>query len=270
MDHEWTIRMLEQRVEDKPFLRLIQKWLKAGILEEDGKSIIRPGAGTPQGGIVSPVLANIYLHYAIDLWFHRVFLKTCRGEGCMIRYADDGVWAFERSEEAERFSLALKERLGKFGLELSEEKSGMVRFGRDGSGGRFEFLGFQFYWSRDRDGRPHVKKRTSRKRLRRALSEFTAWIKASRGLRLRDLIAKLNSKLRGYFNYYGVIGNYRSLYEFFSLVRFALWKWLRRRSQRARLSWARFARLLMRLQIQRPFINERRGRRNRTALCLYW
>ena len=270
MDHGWTTRMLEQRVDDKPFLRLIGKWLKAGILEEDGKKIIKPGAGVPQGGIVSPVLANIYLHYVIDLWFHRVFIKTCRGEGCMIRYADDCVWGFEREEEAERFCRELRERLGKFGLELSEEKSRMVRFDRDRPQQRFEFLGLEFYWSRDRKGRPHVKKRTSRERWRRALKEFTAWIKASRSMRLKELIKKLNSKLRGYFNYYGVVGNYRSLYEFFCRVRFALWKWLRRRSQRARLPWVRFTRLLERLQIQRPFINERHGRRSRTALCLYW
>jgi RNA-directed DNA polymerase len=224
MDHRWTIRMLEDRVDDKPFVGLIVKWLKAGILEEDGKSIIKPGEGVPQGGIVSPVLANIYLHYVIDLWFHRVFSKTCRGEACMIRYADDCIWAFEREEEAVRFCQELKERVGKFGLELSEEKSKMVRFDRDRGQQRFEFLGFQFYWSRDRNGRPHVKKRTSRKRLRRSLREFTDWIKTSRSLQIGELIRKLNSKLRGYFNYYGVIGNYRSLYEFFCHVRLALWK----------------------------------------------
>lgn len=121
----------------------------------------------------------------------------------------------------------------------------------------------EFYWSRDRNGRPHVKKRTSRSRLRRSISDFTAWIKASRSMKLGDLIEKLNSKLRGYFNYFGVICNYRSLYEFFYHVRFALWKWLRRRSQRTRLSWERFTQLLKRLQLQRPFINERRGRRSR-------
>ncbi len=270
MDHGWIIRMLEQRVDDKPFLRLIGKWLKAGILEEDGKKVIKPGEGVPQGGIISPVLANIYLHYVVDLWFHRVFLKTCRGEGCQIRYADDCVWAFEHREEAELFYARLQERLKKFGLELSEEKSGMVRFDRDRPEQRFDYLGFEFYWSRDRKGQPHVKKRTSRSRLRRSISEFAEWIKASRSMRLGDLIEKLNSKLRGYFNYFGVVCNYRSLYEFYYNVRFALWKWLRRRSQRTRLSWERFTRLLKRFQLQRPFINERRGRRGRTALCLCW
>ena len=270
VDHEWMARMIELRVDDKPFVRLIRKWLKAGILEEDGRTIVRPGAGTPQGGIVSPVLANIYLHYVIDLWFHRVFLKRCNGEGCMIRYADDGIWAFEREEDAERFVVELKERLGKFGLELSEEKSRRVRFDRGPEAQRFEFLSFEFYWSRDRQGRPHVKKRTARRRLRRSLSEFSAWIKASRSMRIGELLKKLNSKLRGYFNYYGVIGNYRSVYEFFRCIRFTLWKWLRRRSQRGRMNWAKFRHLLERLGLQRPYINQVRGRRSRTAQCLYW
>lgn len=270
VSHQWMVRMLEQRIDDKPFVGLIVKWLKAGVLEEDGRSIIRPQAGVPQGGIVSPVLANVYLHYVIDLWFHRVFLKTCRGEGCMIRYADDCIWAFEREEEAERFRRELEARLAKFALELSQEKSRTVRFDRDRAQQRFEFLGFEFYWSRDRNGRPHVKKRTSRKKMSRSLRAFTDWIKAARSMKLADLIRTLNGKLRGYFNYYGVIGNYRSLYEFFCLIRRALWKWLSRRSGRARLSWAKFARRLERFPLQRPFINERRGRRNRTALCLYW
>jgi len=270
VSHQWMVRMLEQRIDDKPTIGLIVKWLKAGVLEEDGQSIIRPEAGVPQGGIVSPVLANVYLHYVIDLWFHRVFLKTCRGEGCMIRYADDCIWAFEREEEAERFRRELEARLAKFALELSQEKSRTVRFDRDRAQQRFEFLGFEFYWSRDRNRRPHVKKRTSRKRMSRSLRAFTDWIKAARSMKLADLIRKLNGKLRGYFNYYGVIGNYRSLYEFFCLIRRALWKWLSRRSGRARLSWAKFARRLERFPPQRPFINERRGRRSRTALCLYW
>lgn len=270
VDHEWLARMIELRVDDKPFVRLIGKWLKAGILEEDGRRIVRPGAGTPQGGIVSPVLANIYLHYVIDLWFHRVFLKRCNGEGCMIRYADDGIWAFEREEDAERFVMELKARLGKFGLELSEEKSGRVRFDRGPEAQRFEFLSFEFYWSRDKQGRPHVKKRTARGRLRRSLREFSAWVKASRSMRIGELLKKLNSKLRGYFNYYGVIGNYRSVYEFFRCIRFTLWKWLRRRSQRGRMSWAKFRHLLERLGLQGPYINQVRGRRSRTATCLYW
>lgn len=108
MDQEWLVRMLEERIDDKPFIRLIKKWLKAGILEEDGKRVVKPGSGSPQGGIVSPVLVNMYLHYVIDLWFHKVYLRGCRGEGCMIRYADDGVWAFEYREDAEKFYAARK------------------------------------------------------------------------------------------------------------------------------------------------------------------
>ena len=115
IDHAWLGKMLEQRIDDRPFVRLIRKWLKAGVLETDG-TVLHPATGTPQGGVVSPVLANIYLHYVLDLWFHRKVAKRCQGEACLIRYADDVVCAFERADEAERFLGELEERLAKFGL----------------------------------------------------------------------------------------------------------------------------------------------------------
>ena len=174
VDHEWVIRMLEERIDDRPFLRLIKKWLKAGILEPDGK-VIHPATGTPQGGIVSPILANVYLHYVLDLWFHKVVKKYCRGEACLIRYADDFVCAFQYQEDAERFYRVLGKRLGKFGLELSAEKTRVMKFSRDHQPGKtsFDFLGFEFRWGTDRGGRPHLKRRTSRKKLRRSLRNFT-------------------------------------------------------------------------------------------------
>jgi len=146
VDHEWMVRMLQERIDDRSLVRLIKKWLNAGVLETDGK-VIRPVTGTPQGGVISPILANIYLHYALDLWFHTVFKKLCRGEACLIRYADDFVAAFEHQEDAERFYQALGERLQKFGLELSAAKTRVIPFRRDPpkGGGRFEFLGFEFY-----------------------------------------------------------------------------------------------------------------------------
>ena len=150
---EWLERMLEQRIADGAFLNLIRKWLRAGILEEDGQ-VIHPQTGTPQGGVVSPVLANIYLHYVLDLWFERVVRPQQQGRCRMIRYADDFVACFEYRHEAEAFEKALKARLAKFGLEVATDKTKTLRFGHNGGphNGRFDFLGFEFYWEPDRQG----------------------------------------------------------------------------------------------------------------------
>jgi RNA-directed DNA polymerase len=269
IDHEWMIRMLEERIDDKAFLRLIRKWLKAGVLEEDGRSVVKPGAGTPQGGVVSPVMANVYLHYVLDLWFHRVIRKGCKGEACMIRYADDFVCAFEHKEEAERFLLELAPRLKKFNLKIAADKTRIIEFKRNDTKPRFDFLGFEFRWSRDRKGRPHLKRRTSRKKLRQSLMNFKEWLKEHRSLRIRELFRKLNSKLRGYFNYYGVIGNSRSLHEFYGQVVHMLQKWLSRRSQRGRVNWQRVKRMMERFDMVKPFINEQPFRRKSAYVCLY-
>ena len=255
VDHKWMVRMLQERIDDRALIRLIKKWLKAGILETDGK-VIHPVTGTPQGGVISPILANIYLHYALDLWFHKVFKKLCRGEACLIRYADDFVAAFEHQEEAEMFYEALSERLQKFGLELSTAKTRVIPFRRDPpkGGGRFEFLGFEFYWGKDRRGQPHLKRRTARKRLRASLLRFTQWCRENRNLDLRKLFRWLNAKLRGYYNYYGVIGNYRSLEQFFRQAIRILFKWLNRRSQRQSYNWHGFTELLEHYPVDKPRI----------------
>jgi len=255
VDHEWVIRMLEERIDDRPFLRLIKKWLKAGILEPDGE-VMHPVTGTPQGGIVSPILANVYLHYVLDLWFHKVVKKYCRGEACLIRYADDFVCAFQYQEDAERFYRVLGRRLGKFGLEISEEKTRVMKFSRHDQPGKasFDFLGFEFRWGKDRGGRPHLRRRTSRKKLRRSLKNFTEWCKANRHQRLDVLFRKLNAKLRGYYNYYGVIGNYASLMQFFKQALRILFKWLNRCSQRSSYNWRGFQELIKLFNIERPRI----------------
>lgn len=160
--------MLEQRINDGAFLGLIRKWLRAGILEEDGR-VEPPENGTPQGGVVSPVLANVYLHYVLDLWFERRVRKENRGQSRLFRFADDFVGCFDYRHEAIAFERALKERLEKFGLELAPDKTQTLRFGRCGGGhnGRFDFLGFEFRWDKSRTrGQPLVARRTSRKKLR--------------------------------------------------------------------------------------------------------
>ena len=255
IDHEWLMRMLEERIEDKQFLRLIRKWLRVGVLDTDGQ-MIHPATGTPQGGIISPILANVYLHYALDLWFHRVVRPRCRGEACLIRYADDFVCAFQYQEDAERFYRELGERLGKFGLELSGEKTRVIPFSQQHDLGKtsFDFLGVAFRWGRDRKGRPHLKRRTSRKRLRDSLKRFTEWCKVKCRYGRKELFRELNAKLRGYYNYYGVVGNYASLKQFYDQAMRILYKWLNRRSQRRSYNWAGFRELLVEFQVERPRI----------------
>jgi group II intron reverse transcriptase/maturase len=255
IDHDWLLKMLAERIDDKSFLWLIGKWLKAGVLETDGK-VVHPVTGTPQGGVVSPVLANIYLHFALDLWFQKVVIPHCSGEACLIRYADDFVCAFEKEEDARRFYEVLGERLKKFDLELSTEKTRIAPFSPFGPLGKtsFDFLGFEFRWGKDRSGKPHVDKRTARKSLRNSLTRFKLWLKDNRHRRLPDLFRLLNVKLTGYFNHFGVYGNIRSLEFFYYQVIRQLWKYLNRRSQRKSYNWDGFRQLLAQFGVVRPHI----------------
>lgn len=255
IDHEWMLRMLAKRIDDRALLRLIKKWLKAGVLDTDGQ-VLHPVTGTPQGGIVSPILANVYLHYALDLWFEKVVKHQCRGEACLIRYADDFVCACERQEEAECFYTMLGQRLGKFGLELAAEKTRVIPFSRQPPAPKTscEFLGFEFRWDKDRAGTAHVTRRTARKKLRNSLKRFTHWCRANRNLRLGVLFARLNAKLRGYYHYDGVPGNFAGLKQFFSQALGILKKWLNRRSQRRSYNWAGYNELLAHFNLERPRI----------------
>jgi group II intron reverse transcriptase/maturase len=256
--HDWMLRMLEERIDDQAFRRLIEKWLKAGILEEDGK-VTHPLTGTPQGGVISPVLANIYLHYALDLWFEKKFKPRQRGSCYLIRYADDFVAAFSYRHEAEGFGKELKERLAKFGLELAADKTKTLRFGRNGGehNGRFDFLGFEFYWEPDRKGRPRVKRRTASKKMRASVQRMTEWIKTNRHQKERNLMHTLRAKLTGTWNYYGLIGNFKRMDQFYQETCRIVFKWLNRRSQRKSLTWGAFHRLLIRFEVPKPHIVER-------------
>jgi len=184
MDQDWLLEMLSLRIDDRAFLSLIRKWLKAGILETDGQ-VVHPETGTPQGGVVSPVLANVYLHYALDLWFEKVVKPHCWGEAMIWRYADDWVCAFRFREDAERFFRVLPKRLKKFNLEVAPDKTRILRFSRfhPSMERRFTFLGFEFYWMPDRQGVCRVKRRTARKRLQGACRGETP---GNRVLRKRD------------------------------------------------------------------------------------
>ena len=259
---EWLERMLARRIADGAFLNLIRKWLRAGILEEDGK-VIHPQSGTPQGGIVSPVLANIYLHYVLDLWFERVVRPKQRGRCRLMRYADDVVACFEYRHEAESFEQGLPERLGKFGLEVAKDKTKTLRFGRNGGphNGRFDFLGFEFYWEPDRKGKPRVKRRTATKKHLGAMERIREWIKAHRHEKLPRLMKRLRAKLAGTWNYYGLIGNQRRLKLLYEETCRSLYKWLNRRSQRKSLTWRGINRLLERFHVRAPRIVEQSDRR---------
>jgi len=254
LSHEWLMRMLAERINDEPFLRLIKKWLKAGVLDTDGQ-VLRPESGTPQGGIISPVLANVYLHYALDLWFERVFQRSCRGGAFLHRYAEDFVCGFGRAEEAERFYNELEARLRKFGLELAKDKTRVMPFSRYRQGETsFEFLGFEFRWGVDRKGQARLKRRTARKKLRNSLTRVTEWCKQNRHRRIREQVQLLNAKLRGYNNYYGVNGNRASLDEFFYHVRRIHQRWLNQRSQRHSYTWAAYTELMRLLALEQPRI----------------
>jgi group II intron reverse transcriptase/maturase len=255
IDHEKLIALLEQRIDDKPFLRLICKWLKAGILETDGQ-VIYPETGTPQGGIVSPMLANIYLHYVLDVWFEETVKAHCKGKAYLCRYADDFVCAFECETDAERFYRALGERMKSYGLEVAEEKTNLLRFSRQDwqQNGAFEFLGFEFRWGRGRWGKAALKRRTARKKYRAALASFQEWCREYCRMRKDQFFAALNAKLRGYYNYYGIRGNFASLDDFFYQVTRTLYRQLNRRSQRRSYNWVGFTELIKVFKLERPHI----------------
>ncbi len=252
LDQNWLIRMLQERIDDQALLRLIQKWLKAGVLDTDGQ-VLHPATGTPQGGIISPILANVYLHYVLDLWFEKVVKAHCTGEARLIRFADDFVCAFENQTDAERFYRALGPRLGKFGLSLSAAKTRVIPF-QAAETARVDFLGFEFYWGKDRAGKDYLKRRTSRKKLHKSLKQFAEWCKLNRHRKLKELFSLLNAKLRGYYNYYGVNGNYASLEQFYDGALRLLLKWLNRRSQRNSFTWASFKAAVKNFKVERPRI----------------
>jgi RNA-directed DNA polymerase len=258
IQHEKLIEMLGQRIQDGAMLQLISKWLKAGILEEDGR-VLHPQTGTPQGGIVSPVLANVYLHHVLDLWFEQEVKKNNRGASRLFRYADDFVCAFGYRHEAEAFAQALVKRLREYGLEVAPEKTGNMRFGRGGGryNGRFDFLGIEFSWGTSRKGNRIIKRRTARTKLRASMRRYTEWIRKQRNQKLSKLMKTLRQKLTGYWNYYGLVGNYESLQHFWGHVCRTTHKWLNRRSQRRGLTWKAFNRLVQRFQIPRPKIVEK-------------
>jgi len=249
IDHEWMLRMLKERIGDEKLLRLICKWLKAGILETDGK-IIDPETGSPQGGIISPILANVYLHYALDLWFDRLVKPTYSGRAKLTRYADDFVCIFHYRRDAEDFYNRLGDRLAKFKLSLALDKTRKIQFSRFRVGeGSFEFLGFEFRWGLNQKKSPQVWRWTARKKLRAALQRLKDWVRKTRCHRIRELMRSLKAKYQGHRNYYAVIGNSRRVSSFEHFGNSIVLKWLNRRSQRRSYNWAGFQNLLRQFKV---------------------
>ncbi len=242
IDHDLLLEMLSLRIDDGAFLNLIRKWLKAGILDTDGK-VIDPDTGTPQGGIVSPILANVYLHYVFDLRFEKVVKKHSQGKAFICRFADDFVCAFQLKDDDERFYRTLPKRLGKFGLEVAPDKTQIVRFSRFHPSMKrgFTFLGFEFYWFFDHNGEKRVMRRTARKKLLAACRRIKEWIKENRHLKGREFIKALNRRLRGHYNYYGMKENMKLLTRFYNWAIECSFKWLNRRGgKRKSFTWKAF------------------------------
>lgn len=251
LSHEWLMQMLELKIADNAFLALIRKWLKAGVLQ-DG-IVEHPAKGSPQGSVISPVLANIYLHYVLDLWFEKVIKPKCNGEAYICRYADDFLCYFEREQDARRFYKELPERMKKFGLELAPEKTRIISFQMK-ENTSFEFLGFEFRWGKTLKGKMTIRVRTSRKKLRKSMQAVKEWCKEIRNKRIAWIMEKLNKKLQGYFNYYGVRGNYRAIEFFYTYMIRTLYKWLNRRSGHRSYTWETFNDILKMFKVARPKI----------------
>lgn len=253
LDHKILRSFLDRRVRDGVIRKMIDKWLKAGVLE-NGQLRRTPG-GTPQGGVISPLLANVYLHEVLDRWFAEQVQPRMRGPAHLIRYADDFVMVFAEESDARRVMKVLAKRFAKYGLALHPEKTRLIEYGRtqgprDGGGGwkppTFDFLGFTHYWGKSRKGTLVVKRKTARPRFARSLKRVALWCKRNRHKPIADQHRYLSAVLLGHFSYYGLTGNGRALDEYrYQLVR--IWRyWLRRRSQRRSLTWDRFGRFLKR------------------------
>ena len=261
LDHQRLRGFLDQRMRDGIIRRMIDKWLKAGVLE--GREFRFPEQGTPQGGVVSPLLANVYLHEVLDTWFEETVKPRLRGAARLIRYADDFVIVFQREEDARKTWDVLPKRFEKYGLKLHPEKTRLVKFhrpeppGQQQTGGdaqprTFDLLGFTHYWGKSFRGNLVVKRKTAKDRLNRALKITGCWCRANRHLSIGEQQKALDRKLKGHYSYYGITGNMLALQRFFERVKVVWRKWLHRRSQRARMTWQRFHLLLERYPLARP------------------
>lgn len=249
VNHEWLMKFLKHRIADPALLGMIARFLKGGYMEEG--SFYKTDVGTPQGGIISPILGNVYLHYVLDLWFEKVIRKSCKGQAYMVRYADDFVCCFQSETEASNFYHALIERLKKFNLEIAEDKTKIIPFGKyaeknskrkgNGKPKTFDFLGFTHFCSQSEQGWFRVKRKTSRKKIRVKLKECKEWLKMNRTTNIHIVINRLQRSLKGYFNYYCITDNGPYVKNFVDKVKRLFFKWMNRRSQKKSFNFDKFA-----------------------------
>jgi RNA-directed DNA polymerase len=261
INHGHLREFLKRRVRDGVILRLIGKWLNAGVLEDGVHTT--PEHGSPQGGVLSPLLSNLFLHYVLDDWFEKEVRPRLKGKAFLIRYADDFVIGTVREDDARRIMDVLPKRMSKYGLTVHPEKTRLVRFqpdepvDSDASGGNerppktFDFLGFTHYWGRSRRGKWVIKRKTSRSRLKRALGALSDWCRANRHLPIPEQYQTLKQKMLGHYAYFGITGNFYSLVNFHEVARKTWRRWLSRRSRGRSMPWPDFARLEKRYGLPR-------------------
>jgi RNA-directed DNA polymerase len=270
LSREWLIRFVEHRIGDRRIIRLIQKWLKAGVLEDD--RLIETMEGTPQGSVASPLLANVYLHYVYDLWVQQWRTRHAKGDMIVVRYADDTIVGFQYRQDAERFQIDLKERLAKFALSLHPEKTRLLEFGRFAAGRRaergqgkpetFDFLGFTHYCGTRKDGLGfQLGRKTQRKRMKAKLREIKETLRRHRHTPIDEQGRWLGAMMKGHFAYFAVPTNTYLLSAFRYHTSIIWFRSLRRRSQRHRLTWERMGRIIKRFlpspRVLHPWPNHR-------------
>jgi len=254
INHGQLREFLDLRIKDGVIRKMIDKWLKAGVLE-DGQ-VKYPEEGTPQGGVISPLLSNIYLHYVLDDWFTQIIQPRLKGASQLIRFADDFLLLFSSKESARRVMEVLPKRMGKYGLSLHPEKTKLVEVSNgEGKGGQtFDFLGFTHFMGKSRKGKAILKRKTSKKKLKSSLHQINEWIRANRHLPIGDLISKLNRKLEGHYGYYGITFNGRSLKTYYHKVRRLLFKWMNRRGGKKPMDWDKYQQILNHYTLKGPRI----------------
>lgn len=260
VDHKWMMKFLQHRIKDPNLIRMIARFLKAGYMEE--AKLIKEDFGTPQGGLISPILANIYLHYVLDIWFEKKVRKECKGQAYIVRYADDFVCCFQYQQDAYKFFGDLKKRLNKFNLEIAEDKTSTIPFGRFAKenckkkGQRkpptFNFLGFTHYCSETQSGKFRLKRKTDNKKMRAKLKQTKEWLKANRTKDVEFIMKRFRRSLIGYYNYYCITDNTSTVDVFRDKIRGIIFKWLNRRSQKKSFNWVKFALFLKKFPLPRP------------------